>query len=304
VTPSEVFASVTRLFDPEHSRQQAASGSVAGWEGLAGRSILLVEDNPINQEVVHDLLELVGARVSIASNGRQGIRLLDEQAFDLVLMDVHMPIMDGFAAAGVIRKDPRFASLPIVALTANALGGDRERCLAAGMNDYLAKPIDPQQMFPTLLRHLPESPAPQAPGHDDRRPAPPLPARADVDTIVAALAMIPGIKVEEAVSRMMGRRDLYAKLACRIAAERADLLTQLAQASRSGDRESVAGLIHGAKSMLGALGVEDLQQRCVALQRSLREGDPIDDLAEEIAAFSADFASLLERLKEITHGRG
>ena len=301
VTPSEVFATVTGLFDPEHSRQEAASGSATGWEGLAGRNILLVEDNPINQEVVHDLLELVGARVSIASNGRQGIRMLDEQAFDLVLMDVHMPVMDGFAAAGVIRADRRFASLPIVALTANALEGDRERCLAAGMNDYIAKPIDPNQMFPTLLRHLPESAA-QVPGHDDRRRAPPLPA--DVDAIIAALAMIPGINVEEAVSRMMGRRDLYAKLACRIAAERADLLTQLAQSSRNGDRESVAGLIHGAKSMLGALGVEDLQQRCVALQRSLREGNPIDDLDEEIAAFSADFASLLGRLKEITHGRG
>ncbi|MBS1229111.1 MAG: hybrid sensor histidine kinase/response regulator [Proteobacteria bacterium] len=306
VTPSEVFASVTRLFDPEHSRQQATSGSAAGWEGLAGRSILLVEDNPINQEVVHDLLDLVGARVSIASNGRQGIRMLDEQAFDLVLMDVHMPIMDGFAAAGEIRANPRFAALPIVALTANALEGDRERCLAAGMTDYLAKPIDPQQMFPTLLRHLPQSAAPQAAGHDDRRPAGAsyLPPEADVDAILAALGEIPGIDVSAAVARMMGRRDLYAKLACRIAAERADLLTQLAQSSRSGDRESLAGLIHGAKSTLGALGAGDLQQRCVALQSRLREGDPVDDLDEEITAFSADYASLLERLKEITHGRG
>jgi len=304
VTPSEVFDTAIQLFDPAHSHPQTADESPVGWDVLAGRRILLVEDNPINQEVVHDLLELVGARVNIASDGQQGIRWLNEQAFDLVLMDVHMPIMDGFEAASVIRTDPRFATLPIIALTANALSGDRERCLAAGMNDYLAKPIDPNQMFPTLLRHLPKSAAPQAPGHDDRRPAQPLPARADVDAIISALAMIPGINVAQAVSRMMGRRDLYAKLACRIAAERADLLTQLAQSSRSGDRESVAGLIHGAKSMLGALGVEDLQQRCVALQRSLREDDPIKNLDEEIAAFSADFASLLERLREITNGRG
>ena len=306
VTPSEVFTTVISLFDPEYSRQEMAAGSPAGWEDLAGRSILLVEDNPINQEVVHDLLELVGARVSITSDGRQGIRLLDEQAFDLVLMDVHMPVMDGFEAARLIRADPRFATLPIIALTANALGGDRERCLAAGMSDYLAKPIDPYQMFPTLLRHLPatSAPLPLQPVHHDRRTAQPLPTGGDVDAILAALAMIPGINVTDAVSRMMGRRDLYAKLACRIAAERADLLTQIEQSSRAGDRESVAGLIHGAKSMLGALGAEDLQQRCVALQKSLREGDPIKDLDEEIAAFSADLASLLQRLKEITHARG
>lgn len=305
VTPSEVFAIAIQLFDPASSRPPTATASPAGWEVLAGRRILLVEDNPINQEVVHDLLELVGARVSIASDGQQGIRLLDTQPFDLVLMDVHMPIMDGFEAARVIRADPRFAALPIVALTANALEGDRERCLAAGMNDYIAKPIDPQQMFPTLLRYLPA--AATDPADRSERgvsAAPQHPLGADVDAILAALAETPGINVSAAVARMMGRRDLYAKLACRIAAERAGLLTELEQALRSGDREAMAGLIHGAKSTLGALGAGDLQQRCVALQSRLRKGDATDDVGAEIAAFSADFAVLLERLKEITHGRG
>ena len=305
LTPSALFATVVGLFDPDYSCPERPSGSPAGWEGLAGRSILLVEDNPINQEVVHDLLELVGARISIASDGRQAIRRLDEQPFDLVLMDVHMPVMDGFAAAAAIRKDPRFATLPIVALTANALGGDRERCLAAGMNDYIAKPIDPSQMFPTLLRHLPATPASKAADATERQPVGTPPPAAQTEAIVAALAMIPGIDATAAISRLMGRRDLYAKLACRIVAERADLLTQLEQTLRSGDRAAAAALIHGAKAMLGALGADDLQRRCVALQTTLRASDEAlgDEIGDEIAAFSADFATLLQRLKEITDGR-
>lgn len=306
VTPSEVFETVTRLVDPEHSRKETAFGSTAGWESLSGRNILLVEDNPINQEVVHDLLELVGARVSIARDGLHGIRLLHEQTFDLVLMDINMPVMNGFDAAEVIRKDPRFATLPIIALTANALGGDRDRCLAAGMSDYIAKPVDPNQMFPAILRHLQKMPTSQRLGHDANSPTAVqhLPIEADADTILDALVMIPGINVAAAVSRMMGRRDLYAKLVCRVAAERTDMLQSLEQARRSGDRETMTSVIHNAKSILGALGVEDLQQRCVAMQNALsKENDSteIKHLEDGLSTFSADFASLLQRLNEVTH---
>ena len=309
VTPSEVFETITRLVDPEHSRQGKASGSAVGWEGLSGRHILLVEDNPINQEVVHDLLELVGARVSIARDGLHGIHLLQQQTFDLVLMDVNMPIMNGFDAVEAIRKDPRFATLPIIALTANALGGDRDRCLAAGMSDYIAKPVDPNQMFPAILRHLQKRPTSQRLGHDTNPPTAiqPLPIGTDVDAMLAEMVMVPGIKVTDAVSRMMGRRDLYAKLVCRIVAERSDMLATLALALHTGDRETMTHVIHSAKSILGALGAEDLQQRCVALQSALRqEHDSMGNqqLEEDIARFSADFASLLQRLQEVTHATG
>jgi two-component system, sensor histidine kinase and response regulator len=306
VTPSEVFETVTRLVDPEHHRKETVFGSKAGWESLSGRNILLVEDNPINQEVVHDLLELVGARVSIARDGLHGLRLLHEQAFDLVLMDINMPVMNGFDAAEVIRKDPRFATLPIIALTANALGGDRDRCLAAGMSDYIAKPVDPNQMFPAILRHLQKVPTVQRLGHDANRltAVQHLPIEADADAILDALEMIPGINVAAAVSRMMGRRDLYAKLVCRIVAERTDMLQNLEQARRTGDRETMTSVIHNAKSILGALGVEGLQQRCVVLQSALtKENDSteIKHLEDGLSTFSTDFASLLQRLKEVTH---
>lgn len=297
VTPSELAHTVTRLFNSGRARHVEAAGVRAGWDSLAGRAILLVEDNPINQEVVQGLLEMVGARVTIAGDGLQVIQFLKNQSFDLVLMDVHMPVMDGFEATIEIRKDPRFAKLPIIALTANALEGDRERCVAVGMNDYIAKPIDPALMFPTLIRYLPD-PAGSAPQNLAAAPSREAIANdeAHQDALLAGLALIPGIDVDLAVSRMMGRRDLYAKLACRMALERADLPRDLERALQADDRESLTNLIHGAKSLLGALGAGALQHACVELQKSLREGKVASD---DIRRFAADYAHLLLALQQL-----
>ena len=300
VTPSELADTVLRLFDPEHAREAEAAAAYGDWQCLAGRAILLVEDNPINQEVVQGLLEMVGVRVTIASDGRQAIKFLDRQAFDLVLMDVHLPIMDGFEATAEIRKSPRFSTLPIIALTANALEGDRERCLAVGMNDYIAKPIDPELMFPTLIRHMPLVPvddkrAPATNGDVASASVPRVERLSAEEAMLSAIARIPGIDVSSAVARMMGRRDLYASLARRMAVERAERGADIQRALRDGDSQAVIGLVHEAKSLLGALGAEALQQRCVELQRGLRNGEP---QTEALEAFATDYARLLRRLGE------
>ncbi len=304
VTPSELFDAVIGMFDPAHARKERTCGSApGGWESLAGRAILLVEDNRINQEVVQDLLEMVGARVTLASDGRQGIALLGSQQFDLVLMDIHMPNMDGFEATAAIRQDPKFSTLPIVALTANALEGDLERCLAAGMNDYVAKPIHPDQMFTTLARNLPATPAPRpagaSPDEDLRHNGKARPAadRAGNETALARLAAIPGIDVTQGIAHMMGRQELYLQLACRIAAERTDMVEKLQTALREDNREAMFGVVHAAKSILGTLGAETMQQRCIDLQKRLGEGSPVED---DLAAFADDLATLLQHLSEAT----
>ena len=299
--PSEVADVVARLFDPDHAHKTETVAAHADRDCLVGRAILLVEDNPINQEVVQGLLEMIGARVTIACDGRQALQFLDRQSFDIVLMDVHLPVMDGFEATEEIRKAPKFANLPIIALTANALEGDRERCLAAGMNDYIAKPIDPDDMFPTLIRHLPAVAA-----IDDTRPAMNGPAlvsqpaakvaEAEVEAMIAGIGSIPGVDVAAAISRMMGRRDLYASLARRIAIERADRGVEIREALCAPDDSALAGLIHEAKSLLGALGAEEMQQRCIDLQRSLRAGERH---TADLTAFAVDYADLLAHLKAI-----
>jgi two-component system sensor histidine kinase/response regulator len=121
--------------------------------GLRGAKILLVEDNELNQEVATEILVNCGCAVVVAANGAEAVSKVGEKDFDLVLMDVQMPVMDGLAATQEIRKLSRFDALPIIAMTANAMKEDRDRCLEAGMNDYITKPIDPEAMFATLLRH-------------------------------------------------------------------------------------------------------------------------------------------------------
>jgi len=200
--------------------------------------------------------------------------------------------------------------LPILALTANALEGDLERCLAAGMNDYIAKPIHPDQMFSTMARHLPAAPearlALRAVGVAVSETVagkriPPLSNGNGNEEIVSRLARIPGVEVVQAVSRMMGRQDLYAQLACRISAERADMVEKLEEAVRKGDRDAMIEVIHGAKSILGMLGADALQQRCIHLQRRLGAGDAVED---EVTSFLTDLASLLQQLHQATQSLG
>lgn len=114
--------------------------------------MLLVEDNDINQEVAIGLLEDAAIEVDLAENGEIAVRMARENDYDAVLMDMQMPVMDGIEATRVIRSDPRFQNLPIIAMTANAMATDREQCLKAGMNDHIGKPIDPDQLFSVLLR--------------------------------------------------------------------------------------------------------------------------------------------------------
>jgi two-component system sensor histidine kinase/response regulator len=122
---------------------------------LSGRHILVVEDNEINQDLASELLGDLGIRVAIADNGRTGVDQVCTEAFDLVLMDIQMPVMDGLTATKLIRSKERFRQLPIIAMTAHAMRGDRERSLDAGMNDHLTKPINPESLTATLLRWIP-----------------------------------------------------------------------------------------------------------------------------------------------------
>jgi PAS domain S-box-containing protein len=121
---------------------------------LRGARILLVEDNPINQELARDLLGRAAIEVTVAEDGQQAIDILGRESFDGVLMDCQMPVLDGYAATAILRREPRLRGLPIIAMTANAMAGDRDKALAAGMNDHIGKPINVAEMFATLARWI------------------------------------------------------------------------------------------------------------------------------------------------------
>ncbi len=154
VTKSMIVDTLVNVF--AHSGEEtskAATGEQA--TRLRGARILLTEDNEINQQIAVELLEGAGATVTVANNGREAVEMLSsdpQPSFDVVLMDLQMPEMDGYQATAKLRSDTRFATLPIIAMTAHATIEERQRCLAAGMNDHIAKPIDPDNLFETVAR--------------------------------------------------------------------------------------------------------------------------------------------------------
>jgi signal transduction histidine kinase/CheY-like chemotaxis protein len=155
VTPSTLFEACCRALGvaPAAARAQRRQGALAAHPSrLQGARLLLVEDNEINRELALDLLAAEGISVAVALDGRQALEMLERERFDAVLMDCQMPVMDGFAATRELRKRPQWRTLPVIAMTANAMVGDRQKALDAGMDDHIAKPINVDQMFSTLAR--------------------------------------------------------------------------------------------------------------------------------------------------------
>ncbi|MEI8095646.1 MAG: response regulator [Spirochaetales bacterium] len=158
VSPSTLLDSILNALGREVARggrkQVQAAGSQEAALRVKGAYVLLVEDNLVNQELATELLQEAGLQVDVANNGQEAVEMVAKVRYDGVLMDCQMPVMDGFEASRRIRQDARFASLPILAMTANAMAGDKEKCVAAGMNDHIAKPLDVAQMFLTLAQWI------------------------------------------------------------------------------------------------------------------------------------------------------
>jgi CheY-like chemotaxis protein len=146
---------VTLLFDAAQLPEPAAPVQAHAAVAASGARLLLVEDNLVNQKVVLAMLRKRGYHIEIANDGREALEKLEnEPPYDLVLMDIQMPVLDGLETTRVLRRDPRWEKLPVVAMTAHAMTGDREKCLEAGMNGYISKPVQPAHLITTLEHHL------------------------------------------------------------------------------------------------------------------------------------------------------
>lgn len=233
---------------------------------IQGAQILLVEDNEINQEVARELLERSGLPVTIAANGEEAVRAVKEKDFAAVLMDVQMPVMDGYEATRRIRKleGSSQSSIPIIAMTAHAMTGDREGCLAAGMNDYVPKPIDPEKLFATLIkwikpgeREIPDYLLAKTNGEPQEDEGLPLPD-------------LPGISVKSGLTRVGGNRNLYRKLLRKFSRNHADDANDLRNALDKDDTGTATHLAHTMKGLAGNLGAHDLHMASANLETDLR----------------------------------
>ena len=249
----------------------------------ADKLLLLVEDNPINQEVALDLLREAGLHADLASNGEEALICAQAAHYDLVLMDMQMPVLDGLDATRALRRLPGYAATPILAMTANAFSEDRERCLAAGMNDHIGKPVDPQVLFDKLLQWLPGTPpgvAPQSP-----------PATPAVDG--EKLPEIDGLNSFAGLKSLNGNLASYRRLLHTFADKAAGQLAELRQQLADGDRESSQRQAHSLKGAAATLGAEAVCDKARALEKALKEAaEPalVDDLASQLDTVFRDLA--------------
>jgi len=239
-----------KTMEPRHPELQQ--------EKLHSGSILLVEDNEINQLVAIELLKGFGFTVDVAGNGFEAIeklkgRIKDGVLYDVVLMDLQMPVMGGRLATMEIRKLEECKTLPIIAMTADAMTSVREECLEIGMNDFITKPINPNAMLETIEKWLPIAQI-KGPSHNGHS---------------LATKSFEGINLEEGISRVGGNRELYHKLLLKFSAEHALFIDSLTAKLEAGKADEAGRMIHTLKGLSASLGMGELHRRSRVLEENL-----------------------------------
>ncbi|MDO8988984.1 MAG: response regulator [Sideroxyarcus sp.] len=233
---------------------------------LRGARLLLVEDDEINQQVAREMLEGYGINVTIAENGEEALNELQQGQFDGVLMDMQMPVMDGFSTTRAIRNFPQYAGLPIIALTANVMVSEQNAILAAGMNDHIGKPIDPDRLATVLAKWIHPVRTTETVAPSEAAPASVPPAAAET------LPELPGVKVELSVRRIGGNVDLYYSLLGKFRENQKDVVTKIRESLLAGDAKTAERLAHTLRGSAGTLGAELLQSQAEQLENSIRNG--------------------------------
>ncbi len=279
----------------ETSRFHAsATADVSGLDAVRGARILLAEDNEINQQVARELLEGAGFVVTIAGNGREAVELARTNNYDLVLMDIQMPEMDGIEATSRIRADENLNDLPILAMTAHAMAGDRQKSIDAGMVDHVTKPIDPQELFAALARWI-------SPREGSSAPPPPIQVKEASRADIRLPDTLPGIDMVAGLLRVNQNRKLYRELLLKLHDSYANAAGELQGLLEQGDRAKAQILAHTIKGVAGNIGADELQAAAAGVDAALKQEEPVTDSALE--AFAKALNKVMETLAPLAAGR-
>jgi len=256
ITPSVMLDGIQEIFGytgPRTSRRFHVEDNSGQREVLKGAKVLLVEDTPFNQEIALEFLHQAEMVAVVAQNGAEAIKKLEQEVFDLVLMDCQMPVMDGFEATRRIRHQLGLTNLPIIAMTANAMKGDRQKCLDAGMDDYLSKPVVQQVLYQTMAHWLSGADAP-------------LPVRGE--RVVSAHIF----DQNKALEQMGGNQEMLDNFLSQFRNEQADAVDRIIAALDERDAETAHRLAHTLKGMAATLGAEVLRDSAARLEDAIEAG--------------------------------
>lgn len=295
VNYSLLFDTIMQVFGKEVKREsknvQKSDLHLDDLMKLKGSRILLTEDNEINQQVASELFESVGLIVEIAKNGQIAIDMVSNSGvpskYDIVLMDLQMPVLDGYNATIGIRKLQEYNSLPIVAMTADAMAGVREKCIEVGMMDFVTKPISPEEVFKALLKWI--KPKTKFVGKTEKIVS---------NTIVEELTIpsINGINIEEGLHRVAGNKKLLLKIIKSFYESNLNFSKELIKEFESGDKESYIRLMHTIKGVSGNIGASDLHKSATLFETELIE-DKVTDINSRLVQFDEVLIPLLKNIK-------
>ncbi|MBI5523781.1 MAG: response regulator [Desulfarculus sp.] len=291
VSPSMLLDAIMAAFGKEAPGEGRAARQrgqeTQAMAGIQGARVLLVEDNEINQQVAQEILEGAGLLVTIVGDGRQAVEAVEAGNYHAVLMDVQMPVMDGYSASRAIRQDRRFDDLPIIAMTANAMAGDREKALEAGMNDHVAKPVNPDLLFAALAQWIKPGVRGFTPGAPAPAPEPPAQAQEQLPPAIE------GVNLEEGLNRVGGNARLYRGLLVKLRDEYAGAADELSQMLSMERFEDAQRLAHSVKGVAGNVGASGLQAVAGELEAAIRDGEQtawpgkLAGFAQALAALAA-----------------
>ena len=284
VRPSYLFDAIMESFG-----HQAVFSSPSDLQNIysyaSSAKVLLAEDNPVNQMVAIEILTLAGMTVHTAVTGIEAIEKIRHEAFDIVLMDIQMPEMDGLEATSRIRNDLGNKDLPIIAMTAHAMRGDREKCIAAGMNDYISKPIDRLKLYKVLKKHIPGS------SFASNTPKSHLPEDTGLNTI-----KMPGMDVDEGMNRMGCSFERYLTILSQFCQDLEPLPSQLKELIRQNDLTGAREKNHSLKGSAGNLAAKDLFSASQSFEKAIDAKD-LDQIKFFLSQIEERFSQVKESLK-------
>ncbi len=267
---------------------------------LRGVKILLVEDNFINQQVAREVLGHEGILVQTADNGLIALKMLHESRFDAVLMDVQMPVMDGFKATRIIRQDSKLRDVPIIAMTAHAMRGDRELCQEAGMNDYVAKPFEKRELIATLAKWIQPDRAltnGRTQGADGLRSTDPVEGES-----LKKSRMPKSVDVDEALERLGGNERLLCKLLSTFIDSNRSAVLEIRKEWERGNMEEAGRMSHSLKGAAGMLSAKPLSAAARELELAIR-GSRTSSVDRLILSVDAELSAAMEEMQELVNMR-